>query len=162
MILLHHIGDRPYPVYTAPEIIEKIDEPISFDGVYKSVYEHRELLRNKQVILFITGAYVGGNNAWDNGAPLYEEFCDWNEIMTLVNMGCKFGWHTWSHKDLTKLDYNTLLYEVTPPFPMEVFAYPYGIFNEQVIQAVKEAGFKKAYTVYDGDDSDYQRTRRMI
>jgi hypothetical protein len=40
--------------------------------------------------------------------------------------------------------------EVTPPFFMKYFAYPYGTYNDLVIECVKEAGFKMAYSVHQG------------
>jgi hypothetical protein len=42
---------------------------------------------------------------------------------------------------------------------MDYFAYPYGRFNQLVIDCVKEAGFKQAYSVTQGStdmsDPDY-------
>jgi peptidoglycan/xylan/chitin deacetylase (PgdA/CDA1 family) len=71
----------------------------------------------------------------------------------------KLGWHTWSHRDLTKLTRDEILEEVTPPFPMQYFAYPYGTYNDLVIECVKEVGFKVAYSVTQGSqdrtDPDY-------
>ncbi len=156
--LLHNIGEPINSNYNSPEQISASRGELTFDGIYKNVYEHRHILKDRDVTLFVMGNYVGKDNSFDKPMPL-EKYCDWNEIMELVNIGCKLGWHTWSHPDLTTLSYEEVLKEVTPPFPMESFAYPYGKFNDTVIKAVKEAGFKKAYTVVSGDETDYQIPR---
>jgi hypothetical protein len=130
--------------------------------VYKSVYDNRDVLVGKDVTLFVMGSYAGGDNSFDTGSPL-EYFCDWNEIMDLVTgLRCKLGWHTWTHPDLTGLAYSDLIREVTPPFPMDYFAYPYGKFNARVIRAVKSTGFKEAWSVFCGDGTGFQRRRRYL
>jgi peptidoglycan/xylan/chitin deacetylase (PgdA/CDA1 family) len=78
-------------------------------------------------------------------------------LMDLPNF--HIGWHTWSHPDLTTLSREQIMKEITPPFPMDTFAYPYGRYNDLVVQCVKEAGFKEAYSVTQGStnmsDHDY-------
>lgn len=162
MILLHNIGPVKHNsnYNTAEEIVETADR-LSFDGIYRNVWENRHILEDRDVLLFVTGAYVGKNNYFDVGMPI-EMFADWNEIMDLVYSGAKLGWHTWTHKDLTTLDDYELEKEVTPPFPMESFAYPHGKFNGRVIEAVKKAGFKEAWSVTEGDGSQYQKLRRYL
>ncbi len=149
--------------YNTREEILACSDPLSFDGIYLNVWENRDVLVGKDVTLYVMGGYVGKDNSFDKPMPL-EKYCDWNQIMDLVvNYGCKLGWHTWTHPDLTKLQtFEEILKEVTPPFPMESFAYPYGYFNDKVIDAVKCAGFKNAVVVFNGDDSPYQKLRKMI
>lgn len=163
MRLAHSFGEHPHPNYNTYDEIVQCLEPIGFDGIYYNVYENRELLKEKDVTLFVMGDYVGKDNSFDDGAPLPEKYCDWNEIMELVKDGAKLGWHTWSHPDLTTLTYEEIVKEVTPPFPMEYFAYPYGRYSDAIIQAVKDAGFKKAWSVTQGDDkTDYTLRREYI
>lgn len=107
------------------------------------------------------GNYIGKDNSFDVGMPL-ERLCTMNEIMLMASNGAKIGWHTWSHRDLTKLSDEELEKEVTPIFPMKYFAYPYGKFNDMVIEAVKKAGFEEAWSVTEGDDSQFQRLRRYL
>lgn len=139
--------------------------PISYDGIYLSIYENRKLLRPrlKGAILFFMGNYVGKDNSFDEGMPR-ERYCDWNQLMELViDYGCVIGWHTWSHPNLTMLPQEDLEREVTPPFPMDYFAYPYSAFTPRVEEAVKKAGFIEAFCASPfGDDSRYQRKRRYL
>ena len=91
-----------------------------------------------------------------------ERFCDWNQIMDLVNIGGKLAWHGKSHKNLTKLSYDEIVEEVTPPFLMNYFAYPHGKFNSVVIDILKKAGFKQAFSVNRGANSEYRLLRKYL
>lgn len=163
MLILHNISrDKLTSNYNTPDEILAHDGPITFDGIYYNVYLNQYVLENKKVILFVMGDYVGGDNSFDPGQP-FERYCDWNQIMELVNIyGCKLGWHTWSHPDLTKLDTQEIIRECQPPFPMDYFAYPYGKFNDEVIEIVKSLGYKEAFSVTEGDNSEYQRLRSYL
>lgn len=162
MILLHNIGARLNSNYNTREEVHACFEELSCDGVYRSIYDNKDILVGKDVTLFVIGDYVGQDNHFDVGLPR-EHFCDWNEIMKLViTLGCKLGWHTWSHPDLTTLAYGDVIRQVTPPFRMDHFAYPYGRFNAKVIEAVRDAEFKEAWGVFSGDSTAYQRRRRYL
>lgn len=168
MILLHNIGVSPSDDpnvksnYNTIEEILACNEPLSFDGVYKSVYEHRKHWMFRNVTLFVAGDHVGKDNSFDVGMPR-EQFCTWEEICELVNVyHCRLGWHSKSHRDLTTLPYEEIVKEVTPPQPMRYFAYPYGRFNDDVVKAVQEAGYKDAWSVTQGDDTQFKRNRKYL
>jgi hypothetical protein len=82
--------------------------------------------------------------------------------------GFAIGWHTWSHPNLTHISRHDMVKEITPPFPMDYFAYPYGEFNQVVLDVVKECGFKKAWSVTQGSmdvnaqDYNYKIFRNYI
>jgi peptidoglycan/xylan/chitin deacetylase (PgdA/CDA1 family) len=71
----------------------------------------------------------------------------------------KMGWHTWGHPDLTQVSRHEMVQQITPPFPMDYFAYPYGRYNKVVLDCVQQAGFKEAWSVNQGsmneNDPDY-------
>lgn len=167
MKLLHNIGISPSPLphiasnYNTREQILACNEPLSFDGVYLNVYENRDVLVGKDVTLFVTGDYVGGDNTFDIGMP-FERFCTWKQIEELVEMGCKLGWHSWSHRDLTAISHHELKKEVTPPFPMKYFAYPYGRYTDEVVDAVRDAGFECAWSVTQGNDNTLTLKRTYL
>lgn len=160
MIICHSIGEGNHPnLNTIDEILAAPkDEIITFDGVYKSVWEHREQLKDRQLILFVMGDYIGRDNNFDEGRHHWEELCTLDQLQEI---GGELAWHTWSHPDLTTLDDVELEYELTAPFQTDLFAYPYGRFDARVIEAVKKR-FKKAFAVEVGDNSDYQITRRFL
>jgi hypothetical protein len=152
MKLAHNIGNYKHSNYNTREQILACHEPIGFDGIYKNVYDNQDVLVGKSGIMFVMGDFMGGNNHFDLAhVPALEDYCTWEEVYELcAKYDFKLGWHTWSHRDLTKLDRNEIMKEVTPPFPMKYFAYPYGTYNDLVIECVKEAGFKMAYSVHQG------------
>lgn len=163
MKLCHNIGPTKYNQnYNTIEEILACEEPISFDGVYTSVWNHREQLRGKDITLFMTGCF-DEDNSFDKGQRR-EYFCRLDQLKELRdNYGFKLGWHTWSHPDLTTIDnFEDILDEVTPPFPMDLFAYPYGRFDKTVIEAVQRARYKEAFSVHQGDDSQFQRKRSYL
>ncbi len=156
--LIHSIGEGEHSNLNTIE--EAQGKKLTADGVYKSIYENREKLRG--TILFIMGDYVGTDNSFDEGKHYLEEFCTWQELYDLRdNYNCELAWHTKSHRDLTKLSQEELEEEIKPRVPMDKFAYPYGKFNDDVIKVVKKY-FKEAYSVTDGDDSQYQRLRKYV
>jgi peptidoglycan/xylan/chitin deacetylase (PgdA/CDA1 family) len=161
--LAHNIGTENHSNYNTIEQIVACQEPIGFDGIYRNVYENREILKGKTGIFFVMGNYMGKDNTFDlPHVPKLEQYCTWDEMVEMLMDLPDFhiGWHTWSHPDLTTLSREEIMKEITPPFPMDTFAYPYGRYNDLVVQCVKEAGFKKAYSVTQGstnpNDPDHQ------
>ena len=148
--LVHNVGPKVNENYSEAEAILQSEGLLTFDGVYRNVWEYRRVLGSRLhgAILFIMGFSVGGDNAFDAPMPL-ETYCDWNELHELVrDYRCEWGWHTYSHLDLTKgLSEEEIRQEITPPFPMKYFAYPYGSVNDRVAKLVEEAGYQKAFTV---------------
>lgn len=165
MLILHNIGPKWNANYNTPEEVARTTERLSFDGVYENVWKNRELLKGRKgakTILFVMGKYVGGDNSFDAPMPL-EKYCDWNQIMDLViHYNCELGWHTWTHPNLTLLTDERLIQEITPPFPMKHFAYPYGNLNDRVVSAVARAGYEEAWSVNEGNGLQLQRLRRYL
>lgn len=154
--LAHNVGTENHPNYNTRAQILDCKEPIGFDGIYKSLYDNQDILKGKSGIFFVMGNYMGKDNSFDlPHVPKLERYCDMSMVMEMsVKFDFKLGWHTWSHPDLTKLRDDEIIKEITPPFPMDYFAYPYGIYDNRVIQLVKEAGYKKAYSVTQGSRNE--------
>ncbi len=162
MILLHRIGSRVNSNFNELEEILAHEGPISFDGVYTSVWGHRESLKGKDIKLFFCGGHVGRDNTFDTGQP-YGQFCDWNQLLSLkLDYGFKLGYHSLTHRNLVDLTDQEIVEEVAPPFPMASFCYPYGNVDARVEKAVREAGYSDAWSVIQGDGSQYQRHRRYL
>ncbi len=163
MKLAHNIGNTIHPNYNTREQILACNEPIGFDGIYKNVYDNQDVLVGKSGIMFVMGDFVGEDNSFDlPNVPRLEKYCTLDQVFELCEKyNFELGWHTWSHRDLTLLSREEIISEVTPPMGMNIkhFAYPYGTFNDLVIECVKEAGYEKAYSVTQGsqdpNDPDY-------
>lgn len=152
MVLAHNIGEIQHSNYHTRAQVKECFDPIGFDGVYKNVYDNMDVLVNKSGVFFIMGDYIGKDNSFDlANVPKLEKYCTWDEIIEMTKkLDFKIGWHTWSHPDLTTLSNEEIIKEITPPFPMNYFAYPYGRYDDRVVELVKNAGFKLAYSVTQG------------
>lgn len=161
MRLLHNIGDIKHSNYHTREQVLNSTEPLGFDGIYLNVYENKEILKNKSGIFFVMGNYIGKDNTFDlQYVPKLEKYCTWEQIHEMCEeFDFEIGWHTWSHPNLTKLTKDEIIKEITPPFKMKYFAYPYGEYNQLVIDCVKELGYEKAWSVTQGsrnvNDTDH-------
>ncbi|UOF82073.1 nodB-like protein [Caudoviricetes sp.] len=169
MILLHNVGYYKHSNYNTREQIKNSKGPISFDGIYLNVYENQDILEGKDVILFVMGNYVGGDNTFDMiAAPDYglklEKYCTWDQIFELRDKyKCRVGWHTWSHRDLTKLPDHELEKELKRPDGVEpILAYPFGNFDRRVESFAHAAGYREAWTVDRGDNSPLQQQRHYL
>jgi hypothetical protein len=153
LVLAHNIGYTNHLNYHNRKQILDCPHPIGFDGVYKNVYDNQEVLEGKSGIFFVMGNYVGKDNSFEYPlhVPKIEQYCTWEQIKEMCEKyDFKVGWHTWSHPDLTDISRHDMVREITSPFPMDYFAYPYGRFNQTCLDVVKQAGFKEAWSVNQG------------
>ena len=91
-----------------------------------------------------------------------EKYCTWDEVIEMVTeFNAELGWHTWSHRDLTTLSEEEIRKEITPPFPMKSFAFPYGKYNDLVLKLVKEQ-YEYAYSVFNTDGANYTISRHYL
>lgn len=152
MKLAHNIGIHKHSNYHTREEIAACHDEIGFDGIYLNVYENRDVLAGKSGIMFVMGNYLGRDNSFDlQYVPALERYCTLEQIQQICNeYNFEIGWHTWNHPDLTKVSRQQLIQEITPPFPCRYFAYPYGAYNNEVVQAVKNAGYERAWSVRQG------------
>lgn len=167
--LLHNIGTEKHSNYNTREEILACNDILTFDGIYKNVLDNVDVLKWKDVILFVMGNYEGKDNSFDlHAVPKLEKYCTWEEIgricgMVIVTGGhVEIGWHTWSHPDLTTLTKEEIMKEITPPFPMKSFAYPHGRYNDLVIECVKEAGYERAFSVFNTDGTQWTIPRPYL
>jgi len=92
--------------------------------------------------------------------PAYRKPAAWQTIAAAANDGLQLGAHSLSHRSLPTLDQQELKHDlietrevirkntgVTPEF----FAYPYGLWNARVRDAVRAAEYRAAFTLdYSG------------
>jgi len=86
MKLAHSIGIVKHPNYNTREQILSCNEPIGFDGIYKSVYDNQDVLEGKSGIFFVMGNYVGMDNSFEYPihVPQIEQYCTWSEIREMT------------------------------------------------------------------------------
>jgi len=151
---MDYLLQKGYQVIGLDEMVEGIRnnslpaKPVvlTFDDGYRDFYDYvYPLLREKGIkaTLFIISQFVGG-----------ERYLVWAQIKEMVDSGLVLpGNHTLNHPYLTTLtDFqikdqifsaNNILREYLGR-SVYFFAYPYGSFNSQIEQILKEGGFQGA------------------
>lgn len=136
---------------------------ISFDDGYRSVMEHALPVLDEtgfNAVQFLVEGEVGGRNEWDvrEGeveAPLMDE----SEVREWLKAGHAIGAHTVTHPRLKHLSMDEAREEIFRSkesledrfgVPVRHFCYPYGSFNRETVQLVREAGFATACTLRPG------------
>lgn len=144
---------------------------ITFDGIYKNVWQYAlPVLKhfNYPFELFVTSDYVGLDNKFDAVEP-HAAFTSKEELSELVATGGRLQWHTKSHLNLKQVnDSDTITKELTVPGDLltidkkgfKWFAYPYGEYNEIVVQEVKKR-FTGAVSCNQGNESDKYILNRL-
>ena len=170
--LLHNIGTEAHSNYNTREEVLDCNDILTFDGVYQNVLDNYDVWKDKEVIFFVMGDYAGKDNTFDlPNVPKLEKYAHWYDIGMEVAFcrdchdcggSVEVGWHTWSHPDLTTLTKEEIMKEITPPFPMKSFAYPYGKYNDLVIECVKEAGYERAFSVNQTDGTQWTIPRPYL
>ncbi len=180
MKLLHQIGERygwkvggSIPPdggnrnFNTLEEILACDEPLSFDGVYVSVYEHYRALKGKDIIFFVSGKYLGGDNSFDlhSGQPL-SRFCTLEQVIEMAEfLDAKIGYHGWAHLKCSELIDDALFSEISLPrwWPnSRSLAWPYGDFDERCKRIAHFIGYVDAYSSLQGDGTQYAKNRTLL
>lgn len=170
MKVLHQIGDRTNGGnFNSLEEILAYDGPISFDGVYMSVYENYPALFGKDITFFFCYQHLGKDNSFDVGQPL-SQFCNWVQILEMVNyLDAKVGFHGQNHLRCPGLEY--IASEIAAPWFLiqwlderklpKILAWPYGDVNDECAKIAEEMGYDEAWSVFPkGDDSSPFRKNR--
>ena len=134
---------------------------LSFDDGYRDLYEHAfPLLKREGLSVIIYIVSDCREDEWRRTeSPLPLQLLDWNQIREMAESGITFGSHTRTHKNLTRCTPEQLRDEVLNSKkiiedklskPVQHFCYPFGATNDQVVDAVREAGYITACTTRTG------------
>ncbi len=139
---------------------------ITFDDAYASVFEWaRPCLEAVGFIatVFVVSRSVGQYNFWDDGQNLPRLVClGISELRKLADAGWEIGSHGAEHLNMANLSHEQLRQETADSKlelekkleqPVEVFAYPFGSWNEPARQAVQSAGYCAACAISPGTSS---------
>lgn len=134
---------------------------ITFDDGYADNFAaFNELTRrNMQACWFIVTKDVGTDSSWhDLDAPSAKLLTE-PQLIEMSQAGMDIGAHTHSHCRLTTISADLITRELTQSKeylstllnkPVYSLAYPYGLYNQEVLTKAKESGYKLALTTRSG------------
>ena len=148
-----HLKEKGYQVISFNELLKYFDEGkplppkaviLTFDDGWKNQYIYAFPLLKKYgftATFFVFTNAIGHKN-----------FLSWEEIKEMDAAGMTIGGHTKTHPYLTKItDPEKLAAEIAGGKKIledhlgkkvDVFAYPFGLYNDAVIKAVRDAGYR--------------------
>jgi peptidoglycan/xylan/chitin deacetylase (PgdA/CDA1 family) len=157
---LRYLRAHHYHAITAARLVDYLlnGEPIppkpvvlTFDDGYKDMYTHAfPLLRRNHLegTFFIIAGLAGQTR-----------YLTWPQIETLARNGMDIESHTMTHPDLTVVPAGQVHGEIFQSRqvlqthlhrPVQLFAYPYGTYNAQVLAQLRTAGYLAAFTTRVG------------
>lgn len=127
------------------------------DGYANNLYVALPLLQayGMTATQFVISAYVGQTNRWNPRASYDVNHMTWDELRQWQECGCAIGGHSHEHFWMTRLNrqelqaavtVNKRLLEEQLALPIRAFSYPYGAYNQQVEDVVKES-YELAFAV---------------
>lgn len=147
------------------EMHQPVDPPryrplaITFDDGYEGIYTCAyPILKESKftAIIFVTTGYIGRRNRWDKSPGPRFKHLDWVQIREMADGGIWFGSHGVNHGFLTKQNDSVAKYEIETSKkiledglgqPVDFFSYPYGDYDERIINFVRESGYKAAFSL---------------
>jgi peptidoglycan/xylan/chitin deacetylase (PgdA/CDA1 family) len=95
------------------------------------------------------------------------------EVKQLADAGNIIGSHTWNHSNVKNYSGNDWKIQIDKPSqelekitgrPVQYFAYPFGLWNREAIEQLRQRGFKAAFQLSAKRDEDYPQfcIRRVI
>ena len=131
---------------------------ICFDDGYQNILNVREYL-NKKNIKPVVFVLADTKNADKAQLRSKYAFLNKSDLFVLMKDGWEIGCHSATHADFFKLTNRSVKSEIISSKMMlekslgktvNYFAYPKGRYNKKIIDAVKSAGYKLAFSMDDG------------
>jgi peptidoglycan/xylan/chitin deacetylase (PgdA/CDA1 family) len=132
---------------------------ITFDDGYTNVLENAAptLARHRFIATqFLVAGLLGENNRWDvEIGEVPASLMDARQVREWLALGHDIGAHTLTHPHLTRLPAEAAREEISASkkkledlFSRQIrhFCYPYGEYDERIIDLVREAGYATACT----------------
>ncbi|BCX82134.1 hypothetical protein MIT9_P1719 [Methylomarinovum caldicuralii] len=128
-----------------------------FEDNYQNAFPILQELDIPATIFLATG-HLGGTNAWMGDWPQHP-MLTWEQIGEMHRHGVVFGGHTVSHCHLNQVPETQAREEISAckktiedrlGTDCDLFAYPYGHFNDTTVDLVRQAGYRLACSTRPG------------
>lgn len=141
-----------------------------YEGIYKFVYP---IIKEYDfsIIVFLTTGYIGNYNKWDPSPGPRFKHLNWHQIKEMSDDGIWFGSHSVNHYFLTRQNDKTVRYELeTSKKNLEdklgksinSFSYPYGDYNNRIIDLAKDTGYDTAFSLRPIFFNDEKNEKYML
>jgi peptidoglycan/xylan/chitin deacetylase (PgdA/CDA1 family) len=138
---------------------------LTFDDGFMGVHDHAAPVLTElgwPATVFLVSALIGEQDEWshhDSSNAATYPLLDQSHILAMTKQEFSFHSHSRRHADLTQLTDAALEDEVagsrgelaallgTPP---DFLAYPYGRFDDRVVDCARRAGYRAAFSVLSG------------
>lgn len=170
---MHYLKDNGYHSVNLNAVVDHFqkgkklpDKPfvITFDDGYQDNYRYAYPILKKYgftATIFVVTKTVGGINEFDYNAHIQpkNKMLTWNEIKEMDANGITIGGHTLDHVHLNKINpeeakrqisESKIILEKELDKDIQYFCYPYGGYNQNVVEMVKESGYLVATTTQLG------------
>lgn len=140
------LAESPRPEGSRPGVALTFDD--GFENFYSEAFPVLAEFRLSATVFLVTGS-VGDAAGWARQPSAYRdrELLSWSRIEELGRAGVRFGAHSMTHPDLTKLPFAEARREITESkkriedrigAEVEAFAYPYGAESAELRKVVAE------------------------
>lgn len=140
---------------------------ITFDDGYDDIFELLPYLRDEKIpiTVFVPTAFIGRGNSWDSFLVSGKRrHLNEAQIVDLAKSGVQLGSHTHNHVDLTLLSDQEIERELKVSKgilqsltgqPINEIAYPFGNWNDRVIDIAKKTGYLHGLTTDPGSTNSF-------
>jgi peptidoglycan/xylan/chitin deacetylase (PgdA/CDA1 family) len=153
--------DQLYAHYVLGEKLPPKSVVLSFDDGYAdNLYTAMPIMQKYNMIgnVFVIANWIGKENKWENFGKAPTVTMTEQELQEWQNAGNYIGSHTVSHPNLNLCDKLQLIEELSHSkksldliagTDIKSICYPYGNFNNLVIEAAREAGYKIGLAIFN-------------
>jgi peptidoglycan/xylan/chitin deacetylase (PgdA/CDA1 family) len=153
--------DQLYAHYVLGEKLPPKPVVLTFDDGYAdNLYTAMPIMQKYNMIgnVFVIANWIGKENKWENFGKAPTVTMTEQELQEWQNAGNYIGSHTVSHPNLNLCDKLQLIEELSHSkksldliagTDIKSICYPYGNFNNLVIEAAREAGYKIGLAIFN-------------